>query len=40
MIKNDDIVRGMSVIMPILKPFQNIPLIHKIAEKILIFEKI
>ena len=40
MIKNDDIVRGMAVIMPILKPFQNIPLIHKIAEKILIFEKI
>lgn len=40
MIKNDDIVRGMSMIMPILKPFQNIPLVHKIAEKILIFEKI
>lgn len=40
MIKNDDIVRGMTAIMPILKPFQRIPLVHKIAEKILIFEKI
>ena len=40
MIKNDDIVRGMTTIMPILKPFQGIPLVHKIAEKILIFEKI
>lgn len=40
MIKNDDIVRGMTTIMPILKPFQRIPLVHKIAEKILIFEKI
>lgn len=40
MIKNDDIVRGMTMIMPILKPFQKIPLVHKISEKILIFEKI
>ena len=40
MIKNDDIVRGMTMIMPILKPFQGIPLVHKIAEKILIFEKL
>lgn len=40
MVKNDDIVRGMTTIMPILKPFQGIPLVHKIAEKILIFEKI
>ena len=38
--KNDDIVRGMTMIMPILKPFQGIPLVHKIAEKILIFEKL
>ena len=40
MIKNDDIVRGMTMIRPILKPFQGIPLVHKIAEKILIFEKL
>ena len=40
MIKIDDIVRGMTMIMPILKPFQGIPLVHKIAEKILIFEKL
>ena len=40
MISNDDIVRGMTTIMPILKPFQKIPLVHKIAEKILIFEKL
>lgn len=39
MVKNDDIVRGMAVIMPVLKPFQKLPLIHGIAEKILIFEK-
>ncbi len=38
-IKDDDIVRGMAMIMPVLKPFQKIPLVHKIAEKILIFEK-
>ena len=38
-VKNDNIVRGMTVIMPILKPFQNLPFISKIAEKILIFEK-
>ena len=38
-IKDDDIVRGMAMIMPVLTPFQKIPLVHKIAEKILIFEK-
>ena len=39
-IKNDDIIRGMTEIMPILKPFRNLPLIKKVTQKILIFEKI
>lgn len=38
-IKNDDIIRGMTEIMPILKPFRNLPLIKKVTQKILIFEK-
>ena len=38
-VKDDDIVRGMTVIMPYLKPFANLRLVHKIAQKILIFEK-
>lgn len=39
-IKNDNIIRGMTEIMPILKPFRNLPLIKKVTQKILIFEKI
>lgn len=39
-IKNDDIIRGMTEIMPILKPFRNLHLIKKVTQKILIFEKI
>jgi hypothetical protein len=39
-IKNDDIIRGMTEIMPILKPFRKLPFLKKIAQKILIFEKI
>lgn len=39
MYKNDDIIRGMTEIMPILKPFRNLPLIKKVTQKILIFEK-
>ena len=39
-IKNDDIIRGMTEIIPILKPFRNLPLIKKVTQKILIFEKI
>lgn len=39
MYKNDDIIRGMSVIMPVLKPFRKLPFLKKIAQKILIFEK-
>lgn len=38
-IKNDDIIRGMTEIMPILKPFRKLPFLKKIAQKILIFEK-
>lgn len=38
-VKDDDIVRGMTVIMPYLKPFANLKIVHKIAQKILIFEK-
>lgn len=38
-IKNDNIIRGMTEIMPILKPFRNLPLIKKVTQKILIFEK-
>lgn len=38
-IKNDDIIRGMSVIMPVLKPFRKLPFLKKFAQKILIFEK-
>ena len=38
-VKNDDIIRGMSVIMPALKPFRKLPFLKKIAQKILIFEK-
>ncbi len=39
-IKNDDIIRGMTEIMPILKPFRKLHFLKKIAQKILIFEKI
>lgn len=38
-IKNDDIICGMTEIMPILKPFRKLPFLKKIAQKILIFEK-
>lgn len=38
-IKNDDIIRGMSVIMPVLKAVQKAAFFKKIAQKILIFEK-
>ena len=38
-VKDDNIVRGMMKIYPILKPFENLSLINKIAEKMLIFKK-
>ena len=37
-IKNDDIIRGMTEIMPILKPFRNLPLI-KISKRKVAFLK-
>lgn len=39
-IKDDNITRGMMKIMPILKPFEKLPVVDKVSEKILIFEKI
>lgn len=38
-VKDDDITRGMTTIIPILKPFRKLPMIHKMTQKILIFEK-
>lgn len=38
-IKDDDIVRGMTAIFPALKPFAWLPVIHKMTQKILVFEK-
>ena len=38
-IKDDDIVRGMTVMFPALKLIAGVPIIHKISQKILIFEK-
>lgn len=38
-VKNDDIVRGMTAMFPILKPIAALPFIHGAAQKILIFEK-
>ena len=38
-IKDDDIVRGMTAIFPVIKPFVWLPIIHKMTQKILVFEK-
>lgn len=38
-IKDDDIIRGMTCIFPFLKPVAKFPLLKKIVQKILIFEK-
>ena len=38
-VKDDNIIRGMTAIMPIVKPFQKLPFIKKMTQKILIFEK-
>lgn len=38
-VKDDNIIRGMVEIKPILKPFKNLSVVKKITEKILIFEK-
>ncbi len=39
-VKDDDITRGMVKLYPFLKPFQNLSLIHKMTQKILIFQSI
>ena len=39
-IKDDNIVRGMTALFPILKPFAGLPYLNKVTQKILIFEKI
>jgi O-methyltransferase involved in polyketide biosynthesis len=38
-IKDDNIIRGMTCIYPICKPFSGLPLLKKVTQKILIFEK-
>ena len=38
-IKDDNITRGMTKIIPILKPFGWLPMIKKMTQKILVFEK-
>lgn len=39
-IKDDNIVRGMTKLYPVLNPFKWLPFVEKVTEKILIFEKI
>lgn len=39
-IKDDNITRGMTKIIPVLKPFGWLPIIRKMTQKILIFEKV
>lgn len=39
-VKDDNIIRGMTTIYPILKIFSRVPYIKKITQKILVFEKI
>jgi hypothetical protein len=38
-VKDDNIIRGMTCIYPITKPFAGLPLLKKATQKILIFEK-
>jgi hypothetical protein len=38
-IKDDNIIRGMTRIYPITKPFAGLPMLKKATQKILIFEK-
>ena len=39
-VKDDNIIRGMTTIYPILSIFSWVPYIKKITQKILVFEKI
>ena len=38
-VKDDNIARGMETLNPIYKLFMWMPIVHKFAEKILVFEK-
>lgn len=38
-VRDDNIIRGMTTLFPILKPFARLPIMKKAAQKILIFEK-
>lgn len=38
-VKDDNIARGMETLNPIYKPVMWMPIVHKFAEKILVFEK-
>jgi O-methyltransferase involved in polyketide biosynthesis len=38
-VKDDNIIRGMTCIYPIVKPFAGLPILKKVTQKILIFEK-
>jgi O-methyltransferase involved in polyketide biosynthesis len=38
-VKDDNIIRGMTRLYPVTKPFAGLPLLKKVTQKILIFEK-
>jgi O-methyltransferase involved in polyketide biosynthesis len=38
-VKDDNIIRGMTRLYPAVKPFAGLPLLKKVTQKILIFEK-
>jgi threonine dehydratase len=38
-VKDDNIIRGMTYIYPVCKPFAGLPILKKATQKILIFEK-
>jgi hypothetical protein len=38
-VKDDNIIRGMTCIYPVCKPFAGLPLLKKVTQKILIFKK-
>jgi O-methyltransferase involved in polyketide biosynthesis len=38
-VKDDNIIRGMTCLYPAVKPFAGLPILKKVTQKILIFEK-
>jgi hypothetical protein len=38
-VKDDNIIRGMTCLYPVVKPFAGLPFLKKVTQKILIFEK-